>query len=122
VHRRFQERFGITILEGYGLSETSPVATFSQAGDKLKVGSIGKPIWGVDVAVKKDDGTFARWTRWAKIVIRGHNIMKGYYNRPEATREAIVNGWFTRETWAGWTRKASTTSSTERRTSSSAAA
>lgn len=94
VHRRFQERFGITILEGYGLSETSPVATFSQAGDKLKVGSIGKPIWGVDVAVKREDGSFAEANEVGEIVIRGHNIMKGYYNRPEATREAIVNGWF----------------------------
>lgn len=94
VHRRFQERFGITILEGYGLSETSPVATFSQAGDKLKVGSIGKPIWGVDVAIKKDDGTFCAVDEVGEVVIRGHNIMKGYYNRPEATRDAIVNGWF----------------------------
>lgn len=94
VHRRFQERFGITILEGYGLSETSPVATFSQAGDKLKVGSIGKPIWGVDVAIKRDDGSFAAVDEVGEVVIRGHNIMKGYYNRPEATREAIVNGWF----------------------------
>lgn len=94
VHRRFQERFGITILEGYGLSETSPIATFSQAGDNLKVGSIGKPIWGVDLAIKKDDGSFAAVDEVGEVVIRGHNIMKGYYNRPEATREAIVNGWF----------------------------
>ena len=94
VHRRFQERFGITILEGYGLSETSPIATFSQEGDKLKVGSIGKPIWGVDLAIKKDDGTFAGPEEVGEVVIRGHNIMKGYYNRPEATREAIVDGWF----------------------------
>lgn len=94
VHRRFQERFGITILEGYGLSETSPIATFSQEGDKLKVGSIGKPIWGVDLAVKREDGTFAEPGEVGEIVIRGHNIMKGYYNRPEATRDSIIDGWF----------------------------
>ena len=94
VHHRFQERFGITILEGYGLSETSPIATFSKQGDQLKVGSIGKPIWGVDLAVKREDGSFADVDEVGEIVIRGHNIMKGYYNRPEATREAIVNGWF----------------------------
>ena len=94
VHRRFQERFGITILEGYGLSETSPIATFSQEGDQLKVGSIGKPIWGVDLAIKKEDGTFAGPEEVGEIVIRGHNIMKGYYRRPEATREAIIDGWF----------------------------
>ncbi len=94
VHRRFQERFGITILEGYGLSETSPIATFSTAEDELRVGSIGKPIWGVDLAIKKEDGSFAEVDEVGEIVIRGHNVMKGYYNRPEATREAIVDGWF----------------------------
>ena len=94
VHRRFQERFGITILEGYGLSETSPIATFSQEGEKLRVGSIGKPIWGVDMAIKKEDGTFAGPEEVGEVVVRGHNIMKGYYRRPEATREAIIGGWF----------------------------
>jgi len=94
VHRRFQERFGITILEGYGLSETSPVASFTLEGMPLKVGSIGKPIWGVDMKIMKEDGTFCGVDEVGEIVIRGHNIMKGYYNRPEATEEAIVNGWF----------------------------
>lgn len=94
VHHRFQEKFGITILEGYGLSETSPIATFSREGDELKVGSIGKPIWGVDLAIKREDGTFADVDEVGEVVIRGHNIMKGYYNRPEATRESIIDGWF----------------------------
>lgn len=94
VHRRFQDRFGINILEGYGLSETSPVASFTLEGMELKVGSIGKPIWGVDMAIKKEDGTFAAVGEVGEIVIRGHNIMKGYYRRPEATAESIVNGWF----------------------------
>jgi len=94
VHQRFQERFGITILEGYGLSETSPVASFTVEGDEVRVGSIGKPIWGVEMAIKKEDGTFGDTDEVGEIVIRGHNIMKGYVNRPEATREAIIEGWF----------------------------
>lgn len=94
VHRRFKERFGIFIQEGYGLSETSPVASFTLRGMKMKVGSIGKPIWGTDMAIMREDGSFAEVGEVGEVVIRGHNIMKGYYNRPEATREAIVNGWF----------------------------
>ncbi len=94
VHRRFRERYGITILEGYGLSETSPVASFTVAGEEVRVGSIGKPIWGVDMAVVREDGTFADTDEVGEIVIRGHNIMKGYYNRPEATAEVMTKGWF----------------------------
>jgi len=94
VHRRFKERYGIDIQEGYGLSETSPVASFTLQGMDLKVGSIGKPIWGVDMKIMNADGTFAPTGEVGEIVIRGHNIMKGYYNRPEATKEAIVDGWF----------------------------
>lgn len=94
VHRRFQERYGVTILEGYGLSETSPIVSFTRDGEEVRVGSIGKPIWGVDMRVMREDGTFADVGETGEIVVRGHNIMKGYYNRPEATREAIVDGWF----------------------------
>ena len=94
VHHRFQERYGITILEGYGLSETSPVASFTVEGEELRVGSIGKPIWGVEMGVKGEDGQFLGEDEIGEIVIRGHNIMKGYINRPEATKEAIVEGWF----------------------------
>jgi len=94
THRRFKERFGITIQEGYGLSETSPVASFTLQGMELKVGSIGKPIWGVDMAIMREDGSFADVGEVGEVVIRGHNIMKGYYNKPEATKEAIVDGWF----------------------------
>ncbi|MEG9225046.1 long-chain-fatty-acid--CoA ligase [Aeromicrobium sp. Sec7.5] len=97
VHKNFQERFGVTILEGYGLSETSPVASFSVFGEQPKVGSIGKPIPGVEMKLINDD-----WTdvpggdpdAIGEIAIKGHNIMKGYYDRPEATAEAIQDGWF----------------------------
>ena len=94
VHRRFKERYGIEIQEGYGLSETSPIASFTLRGMELKVGSIGKPIWGVDMMIKREDGSKADIGEVGEVCIRGHNIMKGYFNRPEATREAIVNGWF----------------------------
>lgn len=94
VHRRFKESFGISIMEGYGLSETSPVASFTLSGMEVKVGSIGKPIWGVEMAVRAEDGSFCEPGEVGEIVIRGHNIMKGYFNRPEATAEAIRDGWF----------------------------
>ncbi|MGW2558626.1 long-chain-fatty-acid--CoA ligase [Streptomyces sp. NPDC001514] len=95
IHRRFAERFGVTILEGYGLSETSPVATFSPRGEKVRPGSIGRPVWGVEVDLVGDDWSPVQDPdAVGEIVIRGHNIMKGYYNRPEATAEVIRNGWF----------------------------
>ena len=95
VHKEFEKRFGVTILEGYGLSETSPVASFSRVGEPVRVGSIGLPIPGVEM--KLIDGT---WNdvegadQIGEIAIKGHNIMKGYYGRPEATAEAIHDGWF----------------------------
>ena len=94
VHRAFNERFGITILEGYGLSETSPVASFTREGEEVRVGSIGKPIWGVEMAIRREDGSWAEIEEPGEVVIRGHNIMKGYYRKPEATEAAIIDGWF----------------------------
>ncbi|GAB3017800.1 long-chain-fatty-acid--CoA ligase [Nocardioides flavus (ex Wang et al. 2016)] len=99
VHKEFERRFGVTILEGYGLSETSPVASFSVWGEPVRVGSIGKPIPGVEMklinpepGVREDlaDGEDVV----GEIAIKGPNIMKGYYGRPDATAEAIVDGWF----------------------------
>ncbi|MBV6726277.1 long-chain-fatty-acid--CoA ligase [Nocardioides daeguensis] len=97
VHHQFEERFGVVILEGYGLSETSPVASFSRLGSPVRVGSIGTPIPGVEMKllepetwdeVKDPEGI-------GEIAIKGHNVMKGYYKRPEATAEAIsADGWF----------------------------
>ncbi|MCK5891664.1 long-chain fatty acid--CoA ligase [Aeromicrobium sp.] len=98
VHRQFQERFGVTVLEGYGLSETSPVASFSRLGSQVRVGSIGTPITGVEMTLI-DPGSWEELKPGedviGEIAIRGHNVMKGYYNRPEATRESISpDGWF----------------------------
>lgn len=95
IHRRFAERFGVTILEGYGLSETSPVATFSQRGEKARPGSIGRPVWGVEVDLIAEDWTPVTGPdAVGEIAVRGHNVMKGYYNRPEATAGVMRNGWF----------------------------
>jgi len=94
VLTRFEKRYDTKILEGYGLSETSPVASFNVIHKPTKVGSIGLPIWGIDMRVMRDDGTFADVDEVGEIVVRGHNVMKGYLNKPEATEEAIVDGWF----------------------------
>ena len=84
-----------SILEGYGLSETSPVASFNHPDRERKPGSIGTPIEGVEMQVWDDDGNEVPQGEVGEIVIRGHNIMKGYWDRPEATAEAIDDdGWF----------------------------
>ncbi|MBN2309905.1 MAG: long-chain fatty acid--CoA ligase [Candidatus Hydrogenedentes bacterium] len=93
VFRAFQERYGVEILEGYGLSETSPVASFNTTSRACRPGSIGQPIWGCEMRIMREDGTFAAPGEVGEIVIRGHNVMKGYYKKPAATEEAIVDGW-----------------------------
>jgi long-chain acyl-CoA synthetase len=93
--RAFEEKFGCMILEGYGLSETSPVASFNHPDRERKPGSIGTPIEGVEMKLVDDDGNDVPQGEIGEIVIRGHNIMKGYWDRPEATTEAISeDGWF----------------------------
>ncbi len=93
--RAFEEKFGCIILEGYGLSETSPVASFNHPDKERKPGSIGTPIEGVEMQVWDDDGKEVPQGEIGEIVIRGHNIMKGYWNRPDANKESIDDdGWF----------------------------
>nr|WP_239080142.1 long-chain fatty acid--CoA ligase [Actinoplanes brasiliensis] len=95
IIKAVKERFGVTILEGYGLSETSPVATFSKPGAEPRPGSIGVPIWGVEVKlIDTDWNTIEGSDEIGEIAIRGHNIMRGYFNRPEATAEVMRDGWF----------------------------
>lgn len=90
-----EQRLGVRILEGYGLSETSPVVTFSQPGRPNPPGSIGKPIWGVEVKLID-----AAWNELSakevvgEIAVKGHNVMKGYHRRAEATAEVMRDGWF----------------------------
>ncbi|HWH10854.1 MAG TPA: long-chain fatty acid--CoA ligase [Solirubrobacteraceae bacterium] len=93
--RGFESAFGCTILEGYGLSETSPVASFNQPGRERKVGSIGTPIPGVEMKLVDDAGAEPPVGEVGEILIRGHNLMKGYWRQPAATAEAIdADGWF----------------------------
>jgi long-chain acyl-CoA synthetase len=91
----FEQEFGCKILEGYGLSETSPIASFNHPDRERKPGSIGTPIEGVEMKlVDSADGDVALG-EVGEVVIRGHNVMKGYWRKPEATAEAIsADGWF----------------------------
>jgi long-chain acyl-CoA synthetase len=94
VMHGFEEKFGCKVLEGYGLSETSPVASFNHPDRERKPGSIGTPVAGVEMKVVDDEGLDLPTGEVGEIVIRGHNLMKGYWNRPDATAEAIRDGWF----------------------------
>jgi long-chain acyl-CoA synthetase len=94
VMRAFGEKFNVEILEGYGLSETSPIATFNRLDRPAKPGSVGLPVWGVSVRVVDLEDNDVPQGEMGEIVIKGHNIMKGYYKKPEATAEAMRNGWF----------------------------
>jgi long-chain acyl-CoA synthetase len=100
VLRGFEEAFGCIILEGYGLSETSPVASFNHPDKVRKPGSIGTPIAGVEMRLIDADGADVPAGEVGEIVIRGHNVMKGYWGRPDATAEAMKGdgeaggGWF----------------------------
>jgi long-chain acyl-CoA synthetase len=94
VMREFERAFGCVILEGYGLSETSPVASFNHPDRERKPGSIGTPIAGVEMQVVDDDDNEVPQGEVGEIVIRGHNVMKGYWNRPDATAEVMKGGWF----------------------------
>ncbi|MEP6902462.1 MAG: AMP-binding protein, partial [Actinomycetota bacterium] len=93
VLKGFEARFNTKITEGYGLSETSPVAVFNKHGES-KAGSIGFPVWGVEVRIVDENGNDVADGHLGELAIRGHCVMKGYYKRPEATEAAISNGWF----------------------------
>jgi long-chain acyl-CoA synthetase len=88
IMRGFEEKFGCKVLEGYGLSETSPVASFNHPDMERKPGSIGTPIEGVEMKLADEEGGVG------EIAIRGHNVMKGYWRNPEATAEVMRDGWF----------------------------
>jgi len=94
VMNAFEKRFGVPVLEGFGLSETSPVASFNMVGRPRKAGSIGYPVWGVEMAIVDDQDRPLPDDERGEIVIRGHNVMKGYWKRPEASAETLRNGWF----------------------------
>lgn len=95
---KFKETYHATIYEGYGLSETSPTATTNQPAFGTRPGTIGHPVWGVEVEIARaeiDERIELLPTgELGEIVIRGHNVFAGYLNRPEETAHAVVDGWF----------------------------
>ena len=92
--RDFEKAFGVRIIEGYGLSETSPVASFNHLERPSKPGTVGQPLFAVDIMIVNDNDEPVDTGQPGEVVIRGHNVMKGYYKQPEATAEAMRNGWF----------------------------
>ncbi|GAA1827095.1 long-chain fatty acid--CoA ligase [Pseudonocardia ailaonensis] len=93
ILRAFEKRFGCEVFEGYGLSETSPVVSFNQPGHERKPGTIGFPARGCEMRIVDDEGRDVEDGEPGEIAVRGENVMKGYWNRPEATAEAIPDGW-----------------------------
>jgi len=95
VMKAFDAKYGVNVLEGYGLSETSPVASFNRLDRPKKTGSIGLPIWGVEFRLEDSNGKVITDTdEPGEICIKGHNVMKGYWGNTEATEESIKDGWF----------------------------
>jgi long-chain acyl-CoA synthetase len=94
VLRGVEQAFGFQLLEGYGLSETSPVASFNHPDRPTKPGTVGTPIRGVEFDLRGLDDKPVAEGQIGEIVIRGENVMKGYWNRPDATAEAVRDGWF----------------------------
>ncbi|GAA3476345.1 long-chain fatty acid--CoA ligase [Streptomyces yanii] len=95
---RFEETFSTQVLEGYGLTETSPAATFNQPQTGRRPGTVGHPVWGVEVGVADaavdDRVRLLPDGETGEIVVRGHNVFAGYLDDPEATAAAMVDGWF----------------------------
>ncbi len=90
--RRFEEKFGISVIEGYGLTEGTVASTMNPVGER-KIGSVGKPLPGQEIRIVDDRGAEIPAGRSGEIVIRGENVMAGYYQNPEATKEVLKDGW-----------------------------
>ncbi|MCL4121478.1 UNVERIFIED_CONTAM: hypothetical protein GTU68_014533 [Idotea baltica] len=89
----FEEKYNVPILEGYGMSEGSPVVTFNHLDRERKPGSVGIPVWGVDVMLIDDKDQEVPVGERGELIYRGHNVMKGYYKRPEVNKEVLRDGW-----------------------------
>ncbi|MEV0952321.1 AMP-binding protein [Promicromonospora sp. NPDC050249] len=102
----FEEAYGAQVHEGYGLTETSPSCTFNVTSEPIRPGTVGRSMWGVDVAVAVAEvedrvellpappAGSGETSELGEIVVRGHNLMKGYLGRPDASAAAVVDGWF----------------------------
>jgi len=89
----FEARFKVSVLEGYGMSEGSPVVTFNQPRVGTKPGSIGTEVWGVEVKLVDEEGNEVPVGEKGELLYRGHNVMKGYYKKPEANAKTLKGGW-----------------------------
>ncbi len=89
----FEQRFNVPIIEGYGMSEGSPVVTFNQIETGRKPGSIGTPVWGIEVKLVDENDNEVPVGEKGELLYRGHNVMKGYYKNPEANAETLRGGW-----------------------------
>lgn len=93
VLKGFEAKYNVPILEGYGMSEGSPVVTFNHLGEERIPGSIGKAVWGVEVMIADENDNPVPPGEKGQLLYRGHNVMKGYYNKPEANAETLKGGW-----------------------------
>jgi long-chain acyl-CoA synthetase len=93
VLQKFENRFGCMVLEGYGLSETTSAACFNHRDRARAPGAVGTPIFGVQMRVADDRGKPVADGGIGEILVRGPNVMKGYWNKPDKTAEAIDDGW-----------------------------
>ncbi|GLR17326.1 long-chain-fatty-acid--CoA ligase [Portibacter lacus] len=89
----FEEKFNVEIFEGYGMSEGSPVVTFNQKETGRKPGSVGTPVWGVEVKLVDADGKEVPVGEKGELIYKGHNVTKGYYKKPEANKVSLKDGW-----------------------------
>jgi len=93
VLRDFEAKFGVPLVEGYGLSEASPVVALNPIHGRHKAGSIGMPLPNVEVSIQDDSGKILGAVEIGEICVRGGNVMQGYWNQPEETAKAFRNGW-----------------------------
>lgn len=93
VLKEFEAKYQVPIIEGYGMSEGSPVVTFNHPGRERKPGSIGNPVWGVEVMIADEQDKPVPQGEKGQLLYRGHNVMKGYYKRPGSNAKTLKGGW-----------------------------
>jgi long-chain acyl-CoA synthetase len=93
MFRRFEEKFGIAVLEGYGLTEGACCSTLNSFYGPRKIGSIGVPVRNQRLEIRGPDGKELPRGEAGEVCVSGPNVMQGYYNRPDATAEALRDGW-----------------------------